>query len=271
MSDEPRLIVRVMAPALLVLAILVVWQWYSTWSGVTAAVLPPPTQVASGAWQARATLASSTLPTLRAALLGFGLAVLVGFAISVLIDFWRPAQYSVTPLLIVSQTLPLVVLAPLMVLWLGFGLVPKVLLVALITFFPITISLVRGYASAGQEGHDVMRAMGSSRWQEFRHLRLPVALPAFFTGIRIAITYAVVAAIFAEYAGATEGLGVVMQVSKNAFRTDLVLAAVAISSVLTLALYGLSFAVERVAIPWHHRVSPRRESREAPGGADTMY
>ena len=271
MSDEPRLIVRVMAPALLVLAILVVWQWYSTWSGVTAAVLPPPTQVASGAWQARATHGSSTLPTLRAALLGFGLAVLVGFAISVLIDFWRPARYSVTPLLIVSQTLPLVVLAPLMVLWLGFGLVPKVLLVALITFFPITISLVRGYASAGQEGHDVMRAMGSSRWQEFRHLRLPVALPAFFTGIRIAITYAVVAAIFAEYAGATEGLGVVMQVSKNAFRTDLVLAAVAISSVLTLALYGLSFAVERVAIPWHHRVSPRRESREAPGGADTMY
>jgi hypothetical protein len=154
------------------------------------------------------------------------------------------------PLLIVSQTLPLIVLAPLMVLWFGFGLLPKVLLVALVTFFPITVSLVQGYTSGGVAAHDVMVAMGAPRTQEFRYLRLPAALPSLFTGIRIGITYAVVAAVFAEYAGATEGLGIYMQVAKNSFRTDLVLAAVIVTAVLTLLLYALTFLVERLVIPW---------------------
>ena len=250
---------RIVAPTLVVVAVLALWQWYSTASGADAAVLPAPTRVAHSAWLARADLWHNALPTLRAALLGFALAIVVGFALSVLIDFSRPAKHAVMPLLIVSQTLPLIVLAPLMVLWFGFGLVPKVLLVALVTFFPITVSLVQGYASGGPGAHDVMVAMGAPRRQEFRYVRLPTSLPTFFTGVRIGITYAVVAAVFAEYAGATEGLGIYMQVAKNSFRTDLVLAAVLVTSALTLLLYGLTFLVERVAIPWHHpAVTPDR-------------
>jgi ABC-type nitrate/sulfonate/bicarbonate transport system permease component len=152
--------------------------------------------------------------------------------------------------LVVSQTLPLIAIAPLMILWFGFELLPKVLIVVLVTFFPITVSLVEGYASADRNAEALLRSMGAGRLQIFRLLRLPSAMPYFFSGLRIAITYAVVAAIFAEYAGAAEGLGIYMQLAKNSFRTDLVLAAVGVSALLTLLLFALTYLVERLTIPW---------------------
>jgi len=252
---------RVAAPLLLIVALLVIWQWYATTSGVGPSTLPPPSQVLTSGWNAADQLASNSIVTLREALLGFALALVVGFALSVAIDLSRPTRYSVFPVLIVSQTLPLIIIAPLMVLWFGFGLLPKVLLVALVTFFPITVSLVHGYQTADRTGSDALSSMGATAWQTFVHLRLPSAMPSFFSGIRIAITYAIVAAIFAEYAGATEGLGIAMQVWKNSFRTDLVLAAVAVSAVLTLVLYALTYLVQWAAIPW---ARPQRSVRAAP-------
>ena len=118
------------------------------------------------------------------------------------------------------------------------------------TFFPITVSLVEGYASADRDAETLLRSMGAGRMRIFRSLRFPSAMPYFFAGLRIAITYAVVAAIFAEYAGASEGLGIYMQLAKNSFRTDLVLAAVAVSALLTLILFGFTYVVERLTIPW---------------------
>lgn len=240
----------VLAPLLLVLVGLIAWQAYSARLGSAAVLLPAPTRVVSAAWESRSELATNALPTLGAALLGFALALAVGFALSVVIDTWRSARLAALPLLVVSQTIPLVVMAPLLVLWFGFGLLPKVLLVALVTIFPITVALVRGYEEGGAIGHDVMESLGATRRQEYVRLRLPASLPSLFTGIRIAITYAVIAAVFAEYAGATRGLGILMQVAKNSFRTDLVLAAVAVTAGLTLALYALTLVVERLCVPW---------------------
>ena len=253
MDDTSRPSTRVLAPLGLVIVLLLLWQWYSTQSGISSTVLPSPMQVAHSGWDDRARLAANTLPTLRAALVGFTLSLVLGFALSVLIDFSRPARFAVEPLLVVSQTLPLVVVAPLLVLWFGFGLLPKVLLVALVTFFPITVSLVQGYATSASLGHDVMRSLGTTRWQEFTGLRLPSAMPLFFAGLRVAVTYAIIAAIFAEYAGSVDGLGIYMQVAKNSFRTDLVLAAVVVASVMTLVLYALTFGIERLATPWRAR------------------
>jgi ABC-type nitrate/sulfonate/bicarbonate transport system permease component len=154
------------------------------------------------------------------------------------------------PVLIGSQTLPIIVLAPLVVIWFGFGLLPKVLLVALVTFFPLVVGLLEGYATTERDATTLMATMGASWWTEFRLLRFPSALPSFFTGLRISLTYAVVAAIFAEYAGAEKGLGIYMQVAKASFRTDLVLAAVLLTAVLTLVLYGLTFVLQRLVMPW---------------------
>jgi len=238
----------ILPPLLIVGLLLAVWQLYANLSGIGNDVLPAPSRVLSVSWDNRG---DNTLPTLRATLLGFALAIAVGFALAVLVDSSAALRRALMPVLVSTQTLPIVAIAPLMVIWFGFGLTPKVLLVALVTFFPITVSFAEGFASSDPGAEALLRSMGASRARIFRSVRFPSALPFFFAGLRIAITYAVVAAIFAEYAGASEGLGIYMQNAKNSFRTDLVLAAVMVSALLTLALFALTYLVERVAIPWY--------------------
>lgn len=238
--------------ALALLAMLVA-AWQIAANGASGSdPLPPPSRVLSSGWADRGSLWENLLPTLRATTLGFALSLVVGFLLSIAIDWSATARRVLVPLLVGSQTLPLIVLAPLVVIWFGFDLTPKVLLVALVTFFPITVGLIEGYASADPDATRLLRSMGAGRWQAFMKLRLPGAMPRFFTGLRVSITYAVVAAVFAEYAGAEKGLGIYMQTAKNSFRTDLVLAAVLVTTALTLVLYALTFVVERFALPWHH-------------------
>ncbi len=249
-------------PPLVIAGLLIAaWQLYANLSGVGNDVLPPPSRVLSVSWDNRGDLWANTLPTLRATLLGFALSLALGFVLAVLADSSPHLRRAIMPVLVVTQTLPIIAIAPLMVLWFGFELTPKVLLVALVTFFPITVAFAEGFAASEPEAEALLRSMGASRARVFRTVRFPTSLPFFFAGLRIAITYAVVAAIFAEYAGATEGLGIYMQNAKNSFRTDLVLAAVVVSALLTLALFALTYALERLAIPWY-RLS-RRGGREA--------
>ncbi|RUY93732.1 ABC transporter permease, partial [Mesorhizobium sp. M7A.F.Ca.CA.003.01.2.1] len=181
------------------------------------------------------------------------------FVLSMLVDFFQPLRRALFPVFIVSQTLPLVAVAPLVVLWFGFGLAPKIMLVALVTFFPMLVALVEGYEATEAEIGQMLRAMGAGRWRIFLLARLPSALPYFFAGLRISITYAVVGAIFAEYAGAAKGLGIYMLNAKNNFRPDLVLAAVGVSAALTLVLFGLTVLLQRLAMPWE------RADRETAG------
>jgi len=237
--------------ALLILAaLLLAWQIYASTIGPGADVLPAPSRVLEQGWSDRSDLWANTLPTVWATTIGFCCSLLLAFVISVVIDRFRPAKRSLMPVLVTSQTLPLIVLAPLVVVWFGFGLAPKVVLIVLVTFFPLTVALVEGYASSAADSEALFRTFGASWWQTFSKLRLPSALPFFFTGLRIAITYAVVGAVFAEYAGSEHGLGIYMQNAKNAFRTDLVIAAVFVISGLTLMLFALTYLIERVVMPW---------------------
>jgi len=144
-----------------------------------------------------------------------------------------------------------VAIAPLLVLWFGFGLAPKILIVVLVTFFPVTIALLDGFAAPSGEATDLLRSFGADRLQIFRKLRWPAALPSFFTGLRIAATYGVIGAVFGEYVGAYEGLGIWMQLSQNAFRTDLVFGAILLSAALSVTLFGLVALGERLVIPWY--------------------
>jgi ABC-type nitrate/sulfonate/bicarbonate transport system permease component len=243
--------VALLPPLAIVALLLAAWQLYANLSGIGNDVLPAPSRVLSVTWENRGDLWHNTLPTLRATLLGFALSLTVGFALAVLVDSSRHLRRALMPVLVVTQTLPIVAIAPLMVLWFGFDLTPKVLIVALVTFFPITVAFAEGFAASEPETEALLRSMGASRARVFRSVRFPTSLPFFFAGLRISITYAVVAAIFAEYAGATSGLGIYMQNAKNSFRTDLVLAAVLVSALLTLALFALTYLVERIAIPWY--------------------
>lgn len=238
-------------PAVLsVVSAFLIWEFYVRLSGISPLILPAPSRVLDQMVLNRVILWANTVPTLKATFAGFSLSLTVAFVLSVVLDFMPRVRRALFPIFVVSQTLPLVAIAPLVVLWFGFDLTPKVLLVALVTFFPMLVALVDGYASTDPEIEDLLRSMGGSRRVVFRRARLPSAMPYFFAGLRISITYAVVAAIFAEYVGARAGLGIVILNAKNSFRPDLVLAAVVISSALTLMLFAMTALLQRVVLRW---------------------
>lgn len=238
-------------PALLsICAAFAVWELYVQLSGISSLLLPPPSRVIEQIVQNRDWLWANTIPTIHATVLGFSCSMVVAFSLSILIDFLPRVRRALFPIFVISQTLPLVAIAPLIVLWFGFDLTPKIMLVALVTFFPMLVALVDGYASVDPEIEELLTSMGASKVTVFRRARLPSAMPYFFAGLRISITYAVVAAIFAEYVGARAGLGIVILNAKNSFRPDLMLAAVVISSLLTLMLFGLTAVLQRLVLRW---------------------
>ena len=237
---------RSLPTILLALMLLAVWEGYCRLSGVSGLILPPPSGVVAALWAQRAEIGGHALATLRVVALGFGISVGFAAAISVALHFTPWAERALMPIFVVSQTVPLVALAPLMILWFGFGLLPKIVLVVLVTFFPMLLSLLSGYRQVPPAFVDLLVSMGAGRWTVFRRATLPAARAPFLAGLRISATYAVVATIFAEYAGARQGLGIYILSAKNNFRADLVLAAVVVSAGLTLALLGLLRGLDRL-------------------------
>ena len=223
-------------------------------------MLPEPTSVVSAGWQQRTALWHNALPTLRETELGFAFSFAVSWLIAGAMDFSAIVRRAVYPLLVTSQTVPIIAIAPLFVVIFGFGTAPKVLLVALATFFPLAASLAAGFANADADADRLLRSMGASRWRIFWTVRVPGALPFFFTGLRVAITYAIGGAIFAEYAGAESGLGIYLQQMQQVFRTDLVFATVAVIAVCSVALFALTYLLERWLTPWRKYERAGKES-----------
>ena len=244
----------VVAPAILLAFGIAGWEIAVRVLDVSSRVLPAPSLVVRSSWGDRAALWPAASETTKEAVLGILMATIVAVALAIAVDWSPRVRRAVYPLMVASQTLPIIALAPLVVIWFGFGSTPKVVLVALFTFFSIAVGLVQGLAAADHDAMSLLRTMGASRVQLLLHVRLPGAVPQFFTGLRIAVTYAYVSAIVAEFVGAQQGLGVYMTTSKNAFRTDLVFGAVVVTAVLTLLLFGVVALVERVATPWRRPV-----------------
>jgi ABC-type nitrate/sulfonate/bicarbonate transport system permease component len=245
-----KLWAAILPPILIILFVIIVWEVAVGVTGLRPQVLPAPSRVVAQGWEQLPVILKHASATLQVTLIGFAFSLVIAWILAVAIDFWEWLRRGLLPLLIASQTIPIIAIAPLMIIWFGFGIVPKVLVVALVTFFPIVVGLIEGFSKADREASNMVRSMGAGRIKEFRYVRLPSALPSFFTALRISITYAVVGAIFAEYVGAQEGLGIYMAMQKNTFRTDLVLAAVAVTAILSITLYLLTFLVERIVIPW---------------------
>lgn len=241
---------RLGPPVVLVGILLAAWELYARGSGVSPFVLPAPSQVLGSLWDFRELAVRHAIPTIVETVVGFAISIGAAVGVAVALDRAAWARRAVEPLLVGSQTVPIVAIAPLIVVWFGFGLLPKVLVVVLVTFFPITIALLDGFASTSAEATDLMRSFGASTGQAFRKVRWPSGLPGLFTGLRISATYAVVAAVIGEYVGATDGLGIWMQLSQRSFRTDLVFGAILLTAVLSIGLYGAVVVAERAIIPW---------------------
>ncbi|MDJ0362918.1 ABC transporter permease [Rhodococcus sp. H29-C3] len=245
-------------PSVTIVVVLVIgWQVYVQLSGIRPQVLPSPSRIVAQGWSQREAIAEQAAATLQVTVLGFAVSLLVAWTLAVAVDFSPWLRRAVVPLFVISQTLPIIAIAPLLIIWFGFGLLPKILVISLATFFPMAIGLIEGFAATDRDARALLASMGATRWQQFRYIRLPSAMPRFFTSLRIGITYAVVGAIFAEYAGASAGLGIYMSQQKNSFRTDLVLAAVFVTAVISVTLFLLTYAVERVVAPWAQDSRPR--------------
>ena len=237
-------------PLVLLLVLVLIWEAYVRIGGLDPVTLPAPSRVLGALCEFRGAAAAHLIPTLAETIVGCSLSVALAVAAAIALDRWSPVRRAVEPLLVASQTIPVVAIAPLFVIWFGFGLLPKVLIVVLVTFFPVTIVLLDGFGRVEPAAMELMRSLGAAPPQTFRKLRWPAALPALFTGLRISVVYAVIGAIFGEYVGATHGLGIWMQLSQNSFRTDLVFAAVLLTAIVSLALYALVGILERIVVPW---------------------
>ena len=237
--------------------VLAAWQAIVVITEPRPDILPSPWRVFLMGWRFRAVLWENLLPTLEETLVGLVVTVMAASALAIVADFFPTVRRVLYPILVVSQTIPIIVIAPLMVIWFGYGLVSKIVVIVVVTFFAITVALSDGLDAAEPEATNLMRSMGATRWQQFMMVRLPGALPHFFTGLRISITWSVTAAIFGEYVGAEKGLGIFMQISKNDFRTDLVLAAVIVSSVMSLILFAVCYFLQRLCIPWYTQMQRR--------------
>lgn len=236
---------------ILVLAVLVAaWEAWVDLRSIPDYLLPSPSAVAQALWSNRTTLAHEVGVTLREMVVGYLAAIAAGLAAAIVlrrVDWLRGAIY---PLLAGWQSVPVVAVAPLLVIYLGFGLTPKVIIVALVCFFPITANALDGFARSPQELRRAMRTLNASDRAIFWRIELPWAAPSIFTGARIAASYAAVAALFAEYAGGSGGLGDTMRNAQAQLDGATVGAAIVLLAALALALFGLVTLFERVAIPW---------------------
>jgi putative hydroxymethylpyrimidine transport system permease protein len=186
----------------------------------------------------------------REVLIGFAISVVFGIGIAILLHMFGPLRRAVYPLLISSQTIPIVVIAPILVIVLGFGILPKLVIVALICFFPIVVNGLDGLRSVDDDFIRMMKTLDASRWAIFKRIEFPAALPAFFSGMRIAATFAAIGAVFAEYAGASGGLGYVIQEATPNLQTARIFAAILILTLIAFLLFGLVSLLERILVPW---------------------
>lgn len=240
----------------LTVALLVAWEVIVRVGHVPEYLLPAPSQILADLKTDWVILWPAMWVTLREVLIGFVIATAAGVGLAVLLHLYGPLRRALYPLLIGSQTIPIVVLAPILVILLGYGILPKLVIVALICFFPIVVNGLDGLRAVDDDFIRMMYTLDATRWGIFRRVEFPGALPSFFSGMRIAATFASIGAVFGEWSGSNAGLGYVMLEATPNLLTSRIFAAILMLTVISLALFGLVSLLERIAVPW----APGRES-----------
>jgi putative hydroxymethylpyrimidine transport system permease protein len=236
---------------LLILTVLVgIWELYADLGPVDPLILPAPHAVASALADDRGLLWTNFRVTAGEVLLGIVVAAVAGLAFAIALHLSLALRQSVYPLLIASQAIPIVLIAPLLVVWLGFGIGPKLVIIALVSFFPVTVTTLDALARVDRDQLKLLHTLDASRLRVLRHVELPAALPGLFSGAKVAVAVAVIGAVFAEWAGSSSGLGHLVQQAIPDLKTARAFAAVLILSIFAIALFGLLTLVERLVLPW---------------------
>ena len=245
-------VASVLAPLAILLALLGAWELYAEVSSVDHLLLPAPHEVAQRLWTDRALLWDSLRVTGGEMLLGMLVAGTAGFVLPVVLHLSLPLRRSVYPLLVISQVIPIVLIAPLLIVWLGFGIGPKLVIIGLVCFFPIVVTTLDALGRVDPALPKLMRTLDASRWQVMRHVELPAALPGLFSGAKVAVVFAPIGAVFAEWVGSSSGLGHLVQTAIPQLLTARAYAAVVILSAFAITLFGLLTLAERLIVPWAH-------------------
>ncbi len=238
-------------PAAAALCLLILlWQFLYQSGAVPAYMLPSPIQVVKALFTDLPTILRHAVVTLQEAFYGLCIGVVLAFVMATLMDHFRILNKALYPIMIITQTIPTIAIAPLLVLWMGFYMAPKITLVVITTFFPITVGLLDGYKSVDKDSIDLMRAMGASKVQIFFYVKLPAALPQFFSGLKISASYAVVGAVISEWLGGFEGLGVYMTRVSKAYAFDKMFAVIIFIVIISLLLMFTVNLIKTISLPW---------------------
>ena len=247
---------RVAAAMGLIALFVLIWQGVASLHSVDDLTLASPVETFDALRDDWSLLMDNARVTLVEVVLGLAISVAAGMLFAISMHLLRPLRDAAYPLLVGSQAIPIVVLAPLFVLAFGYGIGPKLAIVALICFFPITVNLLDGLRSAPPELLKLMRSMGASRLRTLRSVELPAALPALFSGLKIAATVSVIGAVFGEWAGADKGLGRLVLLGNNQLETPRVYAGIVILTVMAVGLFALTALAERLVVPWNRKDAP---------------
>lgn len=255
-SRRRRVAERVLPPFLFAVFVLVAWQLYVVLGDVKESTLPPPTAIAESLWQNRTLLVENAWVTIKEILIGFAVAIVIGVGIATLIRSSQRIERAVYPWLVVSQMVPIPAIAPILVIWTGFDLRPKIIVIALVSFFPIAVNTIDGLRAAEPELLNLLKTLRANGWQRFRKAQLPAALPFMFSGLKVAAAFSVIGAVFAEWVGASEGLGYLILVLNNQTATTDMFAVIVVLASIGIGLFLIVSLIERLMLPWYY------ESRE---------
>ncbi|MBR4452356.1 MAG: ABC transporter permease [Clostridia bacterium] len=251
MTKRFRSITRDILPPVFTLAVLIaVWSAVTGFEAVPSFMLPSPGAVLSAFVNNIGYMAKESVYTLQEAVYGLLAGIVLAFILATLMDKFTFAFKAYYPLLVISQTIPTIAIAPLLVLWMGYGMAPRITLVIITTFFPVAVGLLDGYKSVDADSVNLMRSMGAGKIQIYRHVKFPGAVPGFFSGLRIASSYAVIGALIAEWLGGNNGLGVYMTRVKKAYSFDKMFAVIIFICIVSLALMAAVRLIEKLSMPY---------------------
>ncbi len=247
------------APVTAGIAVILIWHFLSGGDFIPSYMLPSPLTVLKAFVNNIDVMLKQSAVTLQEAVYGLLIGIALAFVTAVLMDRFSFLRKAIYPILVITQTIPAIAVAPLLVLWMGFGMAPKITLVVVTTFFPITIGLLNGFESIDENAVYLMKSMNADNFQIFRYVKLPNAIPSFFSGLRISAAYAVVVAVVSEWLGGFEGLGVYMTRVKKAYAFDKMFAVIIFISLVSLLLIGIVALLEKISMPWKNKFSEVRK------------
>jgi len=240
-------------PLVVICFLLMIWELALQLSQIPKWLLPAPSQILKELYVEREMISSHALVTLYEILAGFSIAIIGGVILALSIAYSRLVERSLYPFVIASQTVPIIAIAPLLLIWIGYGILPKIIVVALVAFFPIVVNMVDGLKNLDDDMVSMIRTFGASKWQIFCKIQIPSSLPSLFSGIKIAAAVSVIGAVIGEWVGSSQGLGYLMTRSIPQFETERVFASIFILSLMGIMLFLLVFLVERFLLSSYYK------------------